>query len=153
MMWASKTLPQSEQLNKFVSIQKHCIINALQWLVVDNPLYENIQINHHLLKTCENKFIPSSIINSIVHRNSNQHKRKAYTTDLNDGNFENDLDAAIAGTGIEENHINSSYIYSNIDNQRKNSTLQPLFAVANIKPTVSSIDQPTLIIISYCSSS
>lgn len=117
VMWAGKTSPQPEQLSGFVSIQKYHIIGALQWLVANNSLYENIKINHRLLKTWEDKFIPSSIIDTIVHCNTNQNKREGYATDLNNGNFENDLNAAIAGTDIEANHINSGYIYSDIDDQ------------------------------------
>ncbi len=73
-------------------------------------------------------------------------------TDLNDGNFENDLDAAIAGTGIEGDHINSGCIYSDINDQRQNPTLRLLSAVANIQATVSTRDQPTSTTISYRSS-
>ncbi len=42
VVWASKTSPQPEQLSGFVSIRKHCVIGALQWLIANNPLYENI---------------------------------------------------------------------------------------------------------------
>ncbi len=78
--------------------------------MANNLLYENIQINYRLLKTWEDEFIPSDIMDNIVYCNANQHEREGYTTDLNDGNFENDLDAAIVGTGIEGDHINSGCI-------------------------------------------
>ncbi len=71
-------------------------------------------------------------MDNIIHCNANQHEREGYATDLNDGNFENDLDAAIAGNGIEGDHINSGCIYSDIDDQRQNPTLRLLSAVANI---------------------
>ncbi len=71
-------------------------------------------------------------MDNIVHCNADQHKREGYATDLNDGNFESDLDAAIVGTGIEGDHINNGCVYSDIDNQRQNRTLQLLSAVANI---------------------
>ncbi len=100
-MWAGKTSPQLEQLSGFVSIWKYRIIGALHWLVANNPLYENIQINHRLLKIWEDEFIPSDIMDNIVHCNVDQHEREDYVTDLNNGNFENDLNAAIASTGIE----------------------------------------------------
>ncbi len=51
VVWAGKTLPQSQQLSGFVNIQKHGVIGALQWLMANNLLYENIQINCYLLKT------------------------------------------------------------------------------------------------------
>lgn len=55
-------------------------------------------------------------MNSIVYCNYNQHKHEGYTTDLNDGNFQDYLNAAITVTSIEENHIYSGSIYSNINN-------------------------------------
>ncbi len=91
-------------------------------------------------------------MDGIVYYNAHQHKRKGYATNLNDGNFENDLDATIVGIGIKEDHINSGCVYSNINNQQQNPILQLLSAVANIKPTVSIIDQLTSTTISYCSS-
>ncbi len=56
-------------------------------------------------------------MDNIVYCNANKQEPEGYTTDLNDGNFENDLDAAIAGTGIEGDHINSGCVYSDIDDQ------------------------------------
>ncbi len=134
-----------------MSIWQYCVIEALQWLVANNLLYENIQFNHHLLETWEDKFIPFGIMDNIVHYNINQHECEGYATDLNDGNCENDFDAAIAGTGIEEDRINSGCVYSDIDDQRQNFTLWLLPTVANIQATISTIDQPTTTIISYCS--
>ena len=86
--------------------------------MANNLLYENIQINYHLLKTYENKFILSSIMNSIIYYIANQHKREGYIIDLNDGNFENDFDVVIMGTSIERNHINSGCKYNDIDDLR-----------------------------------
>lgn len=63
-------------------------------------------------------------------------------TDPNNSNFKNNFNTVIAATGIEENHINSGCIYNNINNQRQNFTLQLFSVVANIKPTISSTDQP-----------
>lgn len=106
-----------------MSIQEYCIIGALQWLMANNSLYEDIQINYHLLETWEDKFISSNIMDSIVYCDSDQHKRKNYATDLNDDNFGNDFNTAIASTSIKRNYINSGCVYSNIDNKRQNSTL------------------------------
>lgn len=75
-------------------------------------------------------------MDSIVYYNANQSKCESYGTDLNDGNFRNDLDAIIVGTGIERDYINSGYVYNDINNQRQNSTLWLLSAVVNIKSTV-----------------
>ena len=76
-----------------------------------------------MLEIWEDKFILTDIIDSIIYYNANQYKHKGYMTDLNDGNFKNDHIAAIAGTGIEKNHINSSYICNDINNQWQNPNL------------------------------
>ncbi len=123
VMWEGKLLPQTEQLILFVSIRKHCVIDALHWLIANNLLYKNIGINHQLLETWDEKFIPSSIIETLVHCDSDQHKRQYYTIDLCDGNFENDLNATIASGGIEGDHINSGCVYINIDDGRQNPIL------------------------------
>ncbi len=91
-------------------------------------------------------------MDNIVYCNADQYKRENYATDLNDNNFENDLDVAIAGTGIEGDHINSSCVYSDIDGQWQNPTLLLLSSVANIQATVSTTDQPTSTTILYCNS-
>lgn len=100
-----------------MNIQKYFIILALYWLIVNNLLYENIEINQYLLKIWEEEFIFFNIIDSIVHGNSNQHKHESYTTDFCNSNFENNLDTAIVSINIKKDHINSHYIYSNINNK------------------------------------
>lgn len=88
-------------------------------------------------------------MDSIIYSNANQHKCEDYAIDINDGNFENNLDPVIVSTGIKKNHINSGCIYSDIDNQRQNPTLQLLSVIANIKPTVSTTNQLISITIFY----
>lgn len=61
----------------------------------------------------------------------------------------NNLDATIAGTGKEKDHINSPFIYNNIDDEPQNPTLQLSFADANIRPIVSTSDTFALTIIFY----
>lgn len=51
----------------------------------------------------------------MVYYNPNHYKCVDYTVNLCDGNYKNDLDAAIVDIGIEENNINSDCVYSNID--------------------------------------
>ncbi len=76
--------------------------------MANNLLYKNTQINYRLLEIWEVEFMLFGIMDSIVHYNTNQYKRKGYVTDLNDGNFGNNFDVAIVSAGIEEDHINSS---------------------------------------------
>ncbi len=69
----------------------------------------------------------------MVHCDSNQYKRQGYTTDLCNRNYENNFDAFIASVGIKEDHINSSCIYSNIDDRRQNPIFWFLSTIGNIK--------------------
>lgn len=62
-------------------------------------------------------------MNLMIHYNLNQQKQDHYLTDFPDSNFENNFDAAIVSIKIEKNHINFSYIYSNIDNKKQTFTL------------------------------
>ena len=89
-------------------------------------------------------------MNIIVYCNSDQHKQQDYTTDSYNSNFENDLNIAIASIEIEKDHINSGYIYSNINNRRQNLTFQHLSAIGNIKAQVPIPDPPRSNIITFC---
>lgn len=88
-------------------------------------------------------------MDSMIHYNSNEYKRADYVTDLCNCNFKNNFDATIANISIKRDHINSSCVYSNIDNKRQNLILQLFSAVGNIEATTSISDPPISTIISY----
>ncbi len=148
VVWRGKSSPRPKQLSAFVSIRKHRVISALRWLIANNPLYNNIGINYRLLETWDDKFIPSDIMDTMVHCDFNQYKRQGYAIDLCD--FENNLDAAIANAGIEGDHINSVCVYSNIYNGRQNPTLCFLSAIGNIKAQAPIPDPPRSDIVTFC---
>ncbi len=133
-----------------MNIKKHHVISALRWLIANNPLYKNIGINYRLLETWDNKFIPSDIMDTMVHCDSNQHKQQGYTTDLCNGNFENELDAFIASIRIKEDHINSGCIYSNIDDRRQNLNICLLSVIGNIKAQAPTLDSSRSDIVIFC---
>lgn len=83
--------------------------------MTNNPLYENIHINHCLLKIWKNKVILSGIMDNIIQFNADRNESKVYATNFKDYHFENDFNVVIAGTGMKGNHINSDYVYSDID--------------------------------------
>lgn len=76
-----------------------------------------------MLNTWEDKVIYFNIMDSLVHCNSNDYEQEGYTSDLCDGNYENNFDATILSLSIERDQINSSCIYSNIDNIWQNLNL------------------------------
>lgn len=89
------------------------------------------------------------ITDNIVYCDLDYYKRVGYVVNLYDCNYKNDLDATIADTSIEENHINSICVWSNIDDERQNLTLELLPAISNIKTTILALNTTTTII-SYC---
>lgn len=71
-----------------------------------------------MLKIWNNKLIATDIIDTSVHYNCNSYKQESYTTNFCNSNFENDLDAVIAGTIIKGDYINFVWVYNNINNRR-----------------------------------
>lgn len=86
-----------------MSIWKYHIISTLNWLVANNPLYKNIEINYCLLDILKNKFIPFGIIDNMLYFNPYHYKCVSYAINLCDKNDENNLNAAIPDIGIEGN--------------------------------------------------
>lgn len=86
----------------------------------------------------------------MIYCNFDQHKREGYVTDYYNGNFENNLNAAIASIGIKKDHIYSGCVYSNINNEQQNPTLRLLSTVGNIKATVFISDPLISTIVFYC---
>ena len=66
IVWLGSTSLQRKDLQKFVSVRKHRIIEVLEWLKAHNPLYNDISINYPLLNTWEDEFIPQGIIDHLV---------------------------------------------------------------------------------------
>lgn len=64
--WASKQPYTPSDIRFFVRVQRTRVLEALRWLRTNNPLYKNIIINHDLLNTSEDKFLPSGITNCIL---------------------------------------------------------------------------------------
>ncbi len=54
-----------------MSIWKYHIIRTLHWLVANNLLYKNIQINNCMLGIWEDKLILFDIIDSIIYYSTN----------------------------------------------------------------------------------
>lgn len=133
IIWLESTSSQRKDLQKFVSVRKHRIIEVLEWLKAHNPLYIDISINYPLLSTWEDEFIPQGITDHLVLCDPDSQEREGYAASLRDDNFENNLDAAIAETEIEADQLHSGCVYSDIDDGRQNPTLKLLSAIDNIK--------------------
>lgn len=113
-------------------IKKQHIINVLNWLIANNSLYKNIEINYCLFNAWDNKFIPSNIISNIVNCNFNYYKYLGYIANICKNNYKNNYYTGITDTNIQKNHLYSSCIYININDRKQNLILQLLSVIDNI---------------------
>lgn len=86
-------------------------------------MYKDIEINHYLLNTEDDKFISSDITNKIINCNFDHYKHLSYTTNIYKNNPKNNFHTAIADIEIEKDYIYKSYIYNYIDNEKQNLIL------------------------------
>lgn len=72
-------------------------------------------------------------MDTIVHYNFDQYKQQGYATNFCDNNFKNNFNIGIVNIGIERDQINSSCVYSNINNLKYNLVLCYLSVIGSIK--------------------
>ena len=89
------------------------------------------------------------MFDNIGNCNLNHYQCVSYVVDLCGGNYKNNLNTAIVDISIENDHIYSSSIYSNINNGRQNPILQILSTIKNIKTLALALDTLKTIFISY----
>lgn len=150
IVWVGKISTQSEQLSQFVTVQIYCIINTLHWLIANNLLYKAIEINYCLFDIWDDEFISLSITNNVANYNPKHYKRLGYVANLCEDNYKNDFYTAITDTKIEGDHIHSSCVYGDIDDEKQNLTLRLLSAIGNIKVIDLTSDTTSPLVISYC---
>jgi hypothetical protein len=94
--WVGKCQPCTEDLNPFLQIRREKVLTALQWLVAHNSQYLDLTINHGLLSSWPEEFIPPQITANISSIDRPDHtEREGYVANLETDNFENDMQAAL----------------------------------------------------------
>jgi hypothetical protein len=93
--WTGKSKPTPENLMAFCKIKEKRVLRALIWLTENNPLYSNVKVNCELIQSWEKRSVPQVLLDAavITDDDSRLDQREDYATDLEDGNYENDLDA------------------------------------------------------------
>lgn len=114
-----------------------------------NSFYNDISINYPLLNVWENKFIPPGITDHLLLCDLDSQELEDYIALLHDDNFENDLDTAIANTGIETDQLHNGCVYGDIDNRRQDSILKLLSTIDNIKSKTMVASGTAVLIITY----
>ena len=98
--WEKETPPSEENLARFCSVNKHKVLQALLWLCAHNPVYKSVTIDYELLDSWPQDHIPQEIRDAFLALQTNtastvQDEREGYATSLQDGLFENELDAEV----------------------------------------------------------
>jgi hypothetical protein len=89
----------SDDFKPFLRIRKNKVLAALQWLVSHNYHYEDVNINHSLLSSWAEDFIPPQISANISYMNDSDHsEREGYVVNLEKEILENDFQAATDDT-------------------------------------------------------
>jgi hypothetical protein len=123
--WEKETPPSEENLARFCSVNKNKVLQALLWLCAHNPLYKSVTIDYELLESWPRDHIPQEIRDTFLALQTNtstgvQDEREGYVTSLQDGLFENDLDAEVRD--LEAGTIVSRSFFSDFHGQDPQST-------------------------------
>ena len=95
VFWLGKKPASDTDLSPFLLVRKHRVLAALQYLVQHNQVYQNLTINHQMLDSWTDEFIPPELQeNDICVDEPDSHEREGYSIQLDRGNYENDFQAA-----------------------------------------------------------
>ncbi|CZR69862.1 uncharacterized protein PAC_19762 [Phialocephala subalpina] len=139
--WEKETPPSEENLARFCSVNKNKVLQALLWLCAHNPVYKSVRINYELLESWPQDHIPQEIRHAFLALQTDmasivQDEREGYATSLQDGLFENELDAEVGNP--EPGTIISRSLFSDFHGQDPQATttlLASLQAVLESKDT------------------
>jgi len=126
--WDRASPPSEENLARFCSICKAKVLNALLWLCVNNPVYKPVVIDYSVLNSWPDHHIPQEIRDAFITLDSEsapqdtilEDEREGYATSLENGLFENELDAEVEE--VEPGTILSRSFFSDLHGQDLNST-------------------------------
>jgi hypothetical protein len=123
--WEKETPSSEENLARFCSVNKNKVLQALLWLCRHNPVYESVTIDYELLDSWPEDHIPQEIRDAFLALQTNtasttEDEREGYATSLQDGLFENELDAEVGDA--ESGTIVSRSFFSDFHGQDPQAT-------------------------------
>jgi len=126
--WDRGTPPSEKNLALFCSVNKEKVLNALLWLCANNPGYRSVTVDYSVLDSWPEHHIPQEIRDAFIALGSDAGSNKApvtderegYATSLQDGLFENDLDAEVEDA--EPGSILSRSFFSDLHGQEAHPT-------------------------------
>ncbi|KFZ14828.1 hypothetical protein V501_03042 [Pseudogymnoascus sp. VKM F-4519 (FW-2642)] len=126
--WDRGALPLEENLARFCSVDKVKVVGALLWLCANNPVYKLVVVDYSVLDSWPDYHIPQEIRDAFITLGFEpgssdtpvEDEREGYVTSLQDGLFENELDAEVEDA--EPGSILSRSFFSDLHGQDLNST-------------------------------
>jgi hypothetical protein len=95
VFWLGKKPASYTDLSPFLLVRKHRVLAALQYLLQHNRVYQNLTINHQMLDTWTDEFIPPELQENVIcFGEPDDHEREGYSIELDSGNYENDFHVA-----------------------------------------------------------
>jgi hypothetical protein len=121
VFWLGQRVPTDTDLKPILQVRKDRVLAALQYLVWHNHLYRDLTVNHALMDSWHEGFIPPEIRDNIVCLESpDHHEREGYTVILQTGSYENDLHAAQdALFEMDHQAFISSCVYTDVNGERQ----------------------------------
>lgn len=126
--WDRGAPPSEENLARFCSVDKAKVLNALLWLCANNPVYKSVVVDYSVLDSWPDHHIPQEIRDAFITLGSEpgstdppvEDEREGYTTSLQGGLFENELDEEVEDA--EPGSILSRSFFSDLHGQDLHST-------------------------------
>ena len=147
VVWCGNRQPTDYDLRHFVQVRRQKLVDALLWLQEHNSLYRDIVINHDMLESMPDEFIPKGILSRIVIINQDSGEREGYGANLDSNNDENNLQHALGTAGIEDSGLLTGCIYTDVNEARQNPYIKLISAINNLQTTATAVDdasQPML---------
>ena len=135
VFWLGKHPPTNRDLKPFLCVQKDKVLRALRYLVQHNHLYHNLTINHTMIESWADEFIPPEIADNITCLENPDHgEREGYTVSLQSGNYENDLHAAQdeAFNANGHNPFITGSVYTDVNGERADPNLRLIDALLGV---------------------
>ena len=134
VFWLGKQPVTHTDLSPFLLVRKNRVLAALQYLVGHNQVYQDITINHQMIDTWSEEFIPHELLENIISVDlPDNHEREGYSVRLDSGNYENDLQAA-QDTELDLNNnvpLITGSVSTDINGERQNPDRRLLNALLN----------------------
>lgn len=135
IFWLGEQPPTYTDLSPFLLVRRQIVLAALQYLTRHNYVYCNVAINHSMLDTWDDDFIPSDLQDNIVSISPpDGQEREGYSVHLDTGNHENDFQAA-QDTDLHADSntpLMTGSVSTDINGERQNPDRRLLNAFLNV---------------------